>query len=346
LNGEWIPKISRQHFFLRTAALEEDGKKQIFYPKSNDGWLKTIFVMEGRAIDRFLVPWIIVSANAVIWTVFTEEVLSERIEVEFSTYENFFSVVLNTSLAFLLVFRLNRSAERFWDARSSWGIILAFCRSMVGDILVHANHDPTNRDAVIRWVAAFAVSSMHFIRGIPEIIPETLLGILDIEEIEAMEKAPHPPLYVADQLRFFLKEAFRIDIDTPFGLAHEKIQHLHAQDLLLNGLVLHVGALERIRATPLPLVYVSHLRTFLLCFLLSIPYIWVRTLGYATIPLVCMTGYALLGLEGAAQEVESPFQKNRPNHLSMDAYCLTLIGNITQQIRQSADREIRFKKGS
>jgi putative membrane protein len=176
-------------------------------------------------------------------------------------------------------------------------------------------------------------------------VPETLAGVLALVDLDELEASPHPGLHAADQIRWHLKKVFRIDENTPFGIAQERSQQLDTLEKQLNGLILEMGTLERIRSTPLPLVYVTHLRTFLLTFLFAIPYIWWGTLGHATIPIVSLTAYALLGLEGAAQEVESPFEKNRPNHLSMDAYCLMMIGNIVQQIKQDADRQKAAEHG-
>jgi predicted membrane chloride channel (bestrophin family) len=73
------------------------------------------------------------------------------------------------------------------------------------------------------------------------------------------------------------------------------------------------------------------------------PYVWESTFGYATIPIVFLTAFALLGLEGAAQEVEASFLKNRTNHLNMDAFCLLRISNILQQISESAEPQIKKK---
>jgi putative membrane protein len=216
-------------------------------------------------------------------------------------------------------------------------------RGMVGGILVHGRHDPTNRDAVVKWIASFCVVTMHYIRGEANLVPNTVAGILNESEIEEMEGVHHLGLHAAYQIRCHLKEIFRIDEDTLIGIAVGRSQQLDTLEKQLNDLILQFGVLERIRATPLPLVYVTHLRTFLLLFLLALPYTWEMTLGYATIPIVSLTAFALLGLEGAAEEVESPFLKSRPNHLSMDAYCLVIIENILQQSRQDADRDIRQK---
>ena len=360
----------------RTVALEQDGTKQLNYPKSNDGWFRSVFVIEGRAFDKYFLPWLLVVMNAVVWTVLIEEGYidlnneqssnndgisddetidgtSSKGGIDFSSYEVFFALVLNSSLAFLLVFRLNRSAERFWNARASWGTIVAHSRSIVSGVLVHSSPTTTSasttreelsryhRDEVVRWTAAFSVACMHFIRGMSDIYPNTLLGILSEEQIHDMQKQNHPPLHASDQIRYHLKQLYKVTDQTSISIATSNTQILDTLEKNINGLILHVGALERIRATPLPLVYVSHLRTFLLLFLLSLPYVWENTLGYATIPIVGVTAFALLGLEGAAQEVESPFLKHRTNHLSMDAYCLLLISNITQLVTTNADREIK-----
>lgn len=305
----------------RNAALKKDGAKQIFYPKSNDGWLRTLLVLEGRALDRIMLPWALVTLNAIAWTVIVEEWKYEEWKhIDVSSYESYFGLALNSSLSFLLVFRLNRSAERYWAARTSWGAMVACGRSMVSGVLVHGSHDKENRDAVIKWIASHSVITMHYIRGITNIVPETVSGILGESEIKEMKAFDHPGLFATDQIRWHLKEIFKIDKDTPFGIAQGRSQQLDTLEKQLNKLSLEMGALERIKSTPLPIVYVSHLRTFLLCFLFSLPYIWETALGYATIPLVFVTAFALLGLEGAAQEVESPFQKDRTNHLSMVSF--------------------------
>lgn len=325
---------------IRTAALEHDGEKQITYTKSNDGWMKTVFVLEGRALDKILLPWCLVSLNAIAWTVASEEYVGNRRELDFAFYESLFGLVLSSSLSFLLVFRLNRSAERYWSARMSWGIIIASSRTLVEGVLVHGRHDPKRRDEVVRWIAAFSIILTHFIRGIQTLDPGTLLGILRHEEIENLNNLSHAPLHATQELRLLLDEIFYFDDTTPFGVAQGRSQRLDALEKELNILILQMGALERIKASPLPLVYVTHLRTFLLCFLLGLPYIWAGNLGYATIPMTILTAFALLGLEGAATEVEAPFEKDRTNHLNMDAYCIALLKNITQQIQQDADRAI------
>ena len=93
--------------------------------------------------------------------------------------------------------------------------------------------------------------------------------------------------------------------------------------------------MERIRATPLPLVYVAHLRTFLLCYLLFMPLVYISHWQWGTIPAMALVSFALLGVEGAAAECESPFAQ-RANHLATDAYAAALVGNVSGCVLDTA----------
>lgn len=326
-------------FFFSVAALESDGYKQMSYTKSTDGWFRTLFVFEGRALDRTAWALAIVTVNAIVWTFISESVFPEQDTDTTEPYENFFSLVLTTTLAFLLVFRLNRSNIRFWISRERWGSIVALGRSVTSGVITHGAHDMTSCYNVIRWTAAFVLATMYFMRGIKELIPDTFAGILTKDEVETLQRAHHPPIYAADLARVYLHELFHITENTPVSVAQFRAQQLTFIESQLNDLMNDLGVMERIKATPLPLVYVTHLRTWLILFLLSMPFIWQPSLGYATIPVVFMTAFAMLGLEGAAQEMEAPFMKDRTNHLNMDAYCLLLLSNIQQQITDDANRK-------
>jgi hypothetical protein len=42
----------------RNAEMEEEGKNQILYVKSNDGWIPSLFMIRGRALDWIWFPWV------------------------------------------------------------------------------------------------------------------------------------------------------------------------------------------------------------------------------------------------------------------------------------------------
>jgi putative membrane protein len=323
----------------RNSEMEEEGKNQMLYTKSTDGWIPSLFMIRGRALDWIWFPWAFISLHGVAYTVL-QETIGDPAERNLLSWEIFFGILLNSTLSFLLVFRLNRAAGRYWTARFYWGDLVAKGRTFTSGLLCHGNHNPIHRDRTIQWIGAFAVCAMEFLRGIKTLNPNLFAGILSKDELRKLEKSRHPPLYAIDQIRLNAKEVFRVDAETPLALAHAWTQQLDTLEKELNVMMDCCGGMERIRATPLPLVYVAHLRTFLMIALILLPYVLGPSWGWGTIPVVFVTAFALLGIEAAAAEVESPFGLNRVNALNMNGYCRSFLSNIQQQITDQADREI------
>jgi|UniRef100_A0A8J9SBX8 putative membrane protein len=332
---------------LRNAALDEEGKYQMNAPLSSDGWGPSLFIIQARALDWILKPWCAVVLHAVIYTtiqeLFFQDLLDGEEARDYDSWELFFGIMLNSTLSFLLVFRLNRAAGRYWLARELWGNFVARGRTVTAGILVHSNHAPHHRDEALRWTSALCLCVMALLRG-TKVLPEPLfLGILIKDEVQAAQRNTHPPLFVAAQIRYHLHEIFKIDADTPVGIANALSQQMDSLEIQLNTMLDCCGGMERIRSTPLPMVYVSHLRTFLMLALLLFPYVWGPAWGWGTIPVVATAAFSLLGIDAAASEVEAPFQQRRVNALNMDEYCKGLLSNIQQQIQHHADRFIAKK---
>jgi putative membrane protein len=265
----------------RVRALELEGKAQREYPSSNQGWFVTVFMLRGRALHRIAYPWSIVTLHAILYTVIQEVVYKGSLErgqtTVLTSWEVVFSFVLNSTLSFLLVFRLQRASERYWIARFYWGDVIAKARTLVSGLVVHATparagtqggYDEKlqvqHRDHAIRWLNAYAVAIMQLLRGLRKYDGNSLAGILVGSEMQKLEQSPHPPLYAMTKLRSHLREALRITADTPVPIAVERAQTLHRLELHLDTIQDCCGGMERIKATPLPIVYVSHLRTFLI----------------------------------------------------------------------------------
>ena len=67
-----LAKSIIEHEATRTASLQEEGKQQMQYPKSNEGFFRTFFMIEGRALDWMFWPWLLVVLHAVVYTVLQE----------------------------------------------------------------------------------------------------------------------------------------------------------------------------------------------------------------------------------------------------------------------------------
>jgi putative membrane protein len=330
----------------REAALKESGHKQMNHVRGTDGWWRSMLVIEDRAIDNYLGPWILICANALLACLLTKVGNVRLPEETLLHLDTVYSLVLKTSLAFLLVFRLNRCAMRFWDARGLWGNLTHQTRNLVGAILLYGSHCPKHRDAAIRWGASLCVASKNFIRSDHEYPPDELAGFLSRDQVTRLSEASHGPLFAASMCRHYLSKVFFIDETTPPGLAHAYTLRLQECESYVARLVEQVSGMEKIRSTPLPIVYVTHLRTFLITYAIFLPWVWVHEWSWATVPLTAFTAFALLGIEGASSEVEIPFSKARSNHLAMDAYCLVILDSVSGLVVQDANLHMQGRKGT
>ena len=325
---------------IRTRQLEQEGAQQIQYPKSSQGWWTTLRIVEGRALKSVAPVWCLVVLHAVAYTCCHELIPDLEQSAELSSWEIFFGIALNATLSLMLVFRLNRAAARWWLARQQWGLLVAKMRALTSGLLVHGGHDPVHRDHAIRWTAAFALAVMEFLRGCQEMDCNLFEGILTSDEVAVLQEQSHPPLFAAEQIRHFLKCLFCVTESTPAALSIAYSQQMATMEEQWTDMLDQCGGMERIKATPLPIVYVSHLRTFLILSLLLYPYVWGHEWGWSTIPIVALAAFSMLGIEAASVEVEQPFKKDRVNALNMDGFCIGALSNIEQLIRQHADREL------
>jgi putative membrane protein len=284
-----------------------------------------------------MIPLAVCTINSLVWQVLSYAGVLERTNIAtgFHSASVFGqSTVVSTALGFLLVFRLNRTAVRWWECRTMWEMVIAYIRVLTSGICEYLSHSPKQRDQAVAWTAAFAVASKQMLRGETDISQEELAGVLSSDDVTRLQIAKHPPLYCCEEIRHAIQRAFPKN-------RGENLPIIRSLESSIDALIINIGGMERIRVTPLPMVYVSHLRTFLLLYLLLLPYMIGETWGHFTVPTVFITSFSLLGIDGAAAECESPFQKCRVNHLDMDTFCQTAFKSVLQILIHAAEREKR-----
>ena len=74
----------------------------------------------------------------------------------------------------------------------------------------------------------------------------------------------------------------------------------------------------------MPFTYVVHVRTFLLIYLLGLPFILVSDLDWVMLVAVVFVGYLMFGLENTAVQLENPFGTDC-NHHPLDPKSSTSI---------------------
>lgn len=209
------------------------------------------------------------------------------------------------------------------------GVIVAGARQCVDLSITHLSHSTKDRDCCVAWTCAFCVAVKHHLRGVKAdaqpYLSDQLAGILDEKDADALARSHHPGLYAAHKIRKHAHAALngRTGRCAPFDAIM-----MQSIDSAVNSMVLQMGGCERVKSTPLPLVYVAHLRTYLLLSLIALPFVYESVWEWGTPPAVALISYAFLGVEAAASECETPFWGNHINHLNMDGYCTVLINDV------------------
>lgn len=226
--------------------------------------------------------------------------------------------IIGVVLALLLVLRTNSGYDRWYEGRKLWGGIVNQSRNLGLIGLAYGPSDREWRSEFLRWVAAFPHLAKYSLRGEREI--GSLEGLLRPDEIRALRRSAHMPLYASQQIARLLREAKdRRELDG--------FEFLRADDQR-SQLIDHIGACERILKTPLAKVVSIKVRRFLFVYLLVLPLAVVDRSGFLTPFLTMLVAYPLLSLDQIGIELENPFSKNRLSHLPLEDISDTIQSNV------------------
>lgn len=225
--------------------------------------------------------------------------------------------LVGLALGLLLVFRTNASYDRFWEGRRLWGGIVNESRNLARASRALLKDDPRLYATLVGWTAAFPYAAMHRLRG------SALLGPIDDrlppEEVAAALAAPNVPLAVSARMSATLVEA------RDRGLISDYLLAMLDQNVQL--LVDYLGGCERIHRTPLPFVYVVHLRRALLFYCYTLPIALVREFGWAAVLDTLFVAYIFFGIEEIGVEIEDPFGTD-VNDLPLEDICDRIAADL------------------
>lgn len=217
------------------------------------------------------------------------------------------------------------------------------------NLVAHVHREETKLELIrqfARWIGVFPVSVFHFLR--PEsradctccnmgcnkreqnkyMTSPDLGGLISFEEAKELEKAPYQPIFVLNKFRLLAWQAAEC-ADGSSSKQAILYRQLNEQIDILTGAW---GAMERINSTPLPFVYVVHLRTFLMMYLCLWHLSSVALNGWICIIPLLLASWGLLGIEAAAVECERPFHWNK-NHLPLGKMGVVVAKNVHQTLQ-------------
>ncbi|MFN8153804.1 MAG: bestrophin family ion channel [Bacteroidia bacterium] len=202
---------------------------------------------------------------------------------------------LGMVISLLLVFRTNTAYERWWEGRKVWGGLVNSSRNLALKIKALV---PEEAGYFAVMIPNFAFALKNHLRKVhleEELEPAEGFSVIPAE-------GSHLPNRIALQI---MKYAAALEKSGKL-----KPEHLLLMQPELSNFTDATGACERIRNTPIPYSYSVFLKKFMFLYVMTLPFGFVFSLGYLTIPVVAIIFYVLASLELIAEEIEDPFGKD------------------------------------
>eukprot|EP00966_Prymnesium_polylepis_P062826 1458233-Prymnesium_polylepis.1 len=278
-------------------------------------WKETLLAVAGRPSPP-LVPSLLYLVYSIAITF-----ASEELKIETGTgivVDTFAITAVGTCLFFLLVFRNNSSYERWWEGRKLWGSLINRTRDLARQSIAYMGDD-SHVDSMVRYTIAFAVAMKRHLRVERELSELIEKGVLTQEQCEEIQQSgKHMPLFVLEKLSTTIRSSRKAGLTTDIEAM--------TLDANLTKFEDDLGACERILKTKMPFAYIVHLRTFMLVWLLVLPFVLLAKVQWGTVPLSFAIFYAIVGVEMIGVEIENPFGHDF-NDLPLDSITNDTIAN-------------------
>jgi putative membrane protein len=239
-------------------------------------------------------------------------------EADFKPTINMHSL-LGIVLGLFLVFRTNTAYDRWWEGRRLWGAMVNSTRNFA--LKLHAylsKEDHEQREWFAKMIPNFVFATKEHLRTGVQF---TELDAPDSAFEEQLKKYKHKPNRIAAQLYERVNEIYKAGKFTG--------DHAINLDKELKDFIDIMGACERIKNTPIPYSYMMYVKKFIFIYIATLPFGFVTSSGYMTVPIVILITFILLSVELIAEEIEDPFGRDL-NDLPTDE----LAGKIRDNVKE------------
>jgi putative membrane protein len=259
-------------------------------------WLDLIFHSYGKQVMKTLLPALLFMGvfTAVICYIFLEHIEPNHFPSSTSAHS-----LLGIVLGLFLVFRTNSAYDRWWEGRRLWGGLVNSTRNFALKLNAVLPKESGDR----RWFAQM-IGNLVFItkEHLRNNIDYSELEIPDAEFLNQLKSAGHKPNHIASALYKKTDDLLKANTITGF--------HFINLDKELKDFVDLIGGCERIKKTPIPYSYTMYIKKFIFIYIITLPFGFITTFGYFTIPTVLLVSYILLSVELIAEEIEDPFGRD------------------------------------
>lgn len=274
--------------------------------------------------------------------------------------------VIGFVVALLLTYRTNTAYDRYWEGRRLWSNLTVAVRNTARTIWISIREENTTiileKKTAINLLAGFAVATKHYLREedgcdyddlrpLISNIRSTLPGFEPLEDqdrVSELVRLGAGPNTINKMFKRQRKpherkkgELVPLNHNLPLEILLYLASYFAAQSnanrisaptsaALGNGLAQLTDCLthfERILRSPIPVAYAIHLSQTVWIYCLSLPFQFVAPLGWATIPLVFIASFVLLGIEKIGGEIENPFGYDE-NDLDLEDFCNLIVREL------------------
>lgn len=256
-------------------------------------WFGMIFHAYSRQIIRRLLPSLIFMG---IYTAAISYVVIDVYDLPFKSTTQVHSI-LGIVLGLFLVFRMNSAYERWWEGRSQWGLLVNDTRNLAQKLNAMLGKDEVeHRNFFKLMIGNFAYALKEHLRGGVNFDEIEDPGDGIIEKLKTVKNVPNIILAIIYSRLQQLVDEKKITGEQLIVIDTELEEYASIQ-----------GACERIKNTPIPYSYSMYIKKFIFTFLITLPFGFVTTFFYLTIPIVLLLFYILVSIELIAEEIEDPF---------------------------------------
>jgi putative membrane protein len=280
-------------------------------------WLNAVFSWRGTALRR--AKWRVLTMT--LYALMIQVAYEVGVSLSGVEFKEFFGLdpgqhaVLGSLLGFLIVFRMNASNNRFWEARTLWGQIINSCRNVVRVGVAYTDRGSELADLV----AGYAECLRHSLQGDKQMAE--LAVYLPTELTQQVLRYGNPPSCVALAISAWIEREYRD------GQLHPQlVRQLEDQ---MASVVNAQGGCERILKTPLPFAYVVMIKQLIMIYLISLPFAVGNVSGWWSPPLMAIIALGLFGMEEASVEIEDPFGQGE-NCLDMETFTMGIARDAGQ----------------
>jgi len=272
----------------------------------NKNWISQLFAVKGTVFANiygrvlFFIAW-----TAGVCFIYHQGYLTENAKIDMVVFN-----VVGLALGLLLVFRTNTSYDRYWEGRKLLGSTTNATRNisiMLNKML--PKDDSTSRKYYYQMLSSFFAATKEHLR---EGVKEEHIPNIPVEVKADIMKRGHIPIAILEDILLKTK------------VLHQDKSCSEADLLTLNteflNLSNNLGGMERIKNTPVPFAYASHLQLFVMLYFTALPFGLYEKFHWMSIPVIGIVSFILLGINEIGVEIEDPFGDD-PNDLPTDKMC-------------------------